>query len=135
MPCPAIGEATGARNRTERYWRMYRARPAPLLACWGLPLSSHSLPIGRFWEDLRLQISVKYLLLLVPGAGFEPATNGLQNRCSTTELTRRLKETSITYAVLRKARKANRTANCHPIATPNGSTWRRSLLLPCCRLF
>jgi hypothetical protein len=24
----------------------------------------------------------------VPGAGFEPATNGLQNRCSTTELTR-----------------------------------------------
>jgi hypothetical protein len=27
-------------------------------------------------------------LKLVPGAGFEPATNGLQNRCSTTELTR-----------------------------------------------
>jgi hypothetical protein len=30
----------------------------------------------------------KSLILLVPGAGFEPATNGLQNRCSTTELTR-----------------------------------------------
>jgi hypothetical protein len=28
------------------------------------------------------------LILLVPGAGFEPATNGLQNRCSTAELTR-----------------------------------------------
>jgi hypothetical protein len=27
----------------------------------------------------------------VPGAGFEPATNGLQNRCSTTELTRQIK--------------------------------------------
>jgi hypothetical protein len=25
----------------------------------------------------------------VPGEGFEPPTNGLQNRCSTTELTRR----------------------------------------------
>jgi hypothetical protein len=27
-------------------------------------------------------------ILLVPGEGFEPPTNGLQNRCSTTELTR-----------------------------------------------
>jgi hypothetical protein len=29
---------------------------------------------------------------LVPGDGFEPPTNGLQNRCSTTELTRRLSD-------------------------------------------
>src|SRR5262249_18928119 len=29
---------------------------------------------------------------LVPGAGFEPATNGLQNRCSTTELTRQIND-------------------------------------------
>jgi hypothetical protein len=28
------------------------------------------------------------LILLVPGEGFEPPTNGLQNRCSTPELTR-----------------------------------------------
>jgi hypothetical protein len=33
-------------------------------------------------------ISVKCLILLVPGRGFEPLTNGLQNRCSTAELTR-----------------------------------------------
>jgi hypothetical protein len=34
--------------------------------------------------------------LLVPGRGFEPLTNGLQNRCSTTELTRlRVKEVVI----------------------------------------
>ena len=30
----------------------------------------------------------KVLKLLVPAAGFEPATNGLQNRCSTPELSR-----------------------------------------------
>ena len=30
----------------------------------------------------------KYLILLVPGEGIEPPTNGLQNRCSTPELTR-----------------------------------------------
>src|SRR3974390_2301737 len=30
----------------------------------------------------------KYLKLLVPGERFELPTNGLQNRCSTTELTR-----------------------------------------------
>jgi hypothetical protein len=33
-------------------------------------------------------IGNRRIRLLVPGAGFEPATNGLQNRCSTTELTR-----------------------------------------------
>jgi hypothetical protein len=27
---------------------------------------------------------------VVPAAGFEPATNGLQNRCSTPELSRRV---------------------------------------------
>jgi hypothetical protein len=30
----------------------------------------------------------KMLVLLVPGEGIEPPTNGLQNRCSTAELTR-----------------------------------------------
>jgi hypothetical protein len=30
------------------------------------------------------------LILLVPGEGLEPPTNGLQNRCSTAELTRLL---------------------------------------------
>jgi hypothetical protein len=29
-----------------------------------------------------------YLILLVPGEGIEPPTFGLQNRCSTAELTR-----------------------------------------------
>ena len=30
----------------------------------------------------------KYLIFMVPGERFELPTNGLQNRCSTTELTR-----------------------------------------------
>ena len=30
------------------------------------------------------------LAILVPGEGLEPPTNGLQNRCSTAELTRRI---------------------------------------------
>ena len=33
-------------------------------------------------------INLKSLILLVPGEGLEPPTNGLQNRCSTAELTR-----------------------------------------------
>jgi hypothetical protein len=32
--------------------------------------------------------SAKSLISLVPGEGLEPPTNGLQNRCSTAELTR-----------------------------------------------
>ena len=30
-------------------------------------------------------------VILVPAEGFEPPTNGLQNRCSTTELSRQTK--------------------------------------------
>ena len=33
-------------------------------------------------------IRLKLLKTLVPGEGIEPPTNGLQNRCSTAELTR-----------------------------------------------
>ena len=42
------------------------------------------------WQQafFRRGLLTKLLILLVPGAGFEPATNGLQNRCSTAELTR-----------------------------------------------
>ena len=46
--------------------------------------SSHSLP-SRFTGKMTIQ---KTLEFPVPGDGFEPPTNGLQNRCSTTELTR-----------------------------------------------
>src|SRR5205814_5770667 len=37
---------------------------------------------------------------MVPGERFELPTNGLQNRCSTTELTRRMTKKSITHALL-----------------------------------
>jgi hypothetical protein len=37
---------------------------------------------------LSTQMSLNYLISLVPGERFELPTNGLQNRCSTTELTR-----------------------------------------------
>ena len=37
-----------------------------------------------------MMILTKSLILLVPGERFELPTNGLQNRCSTTELTRRI---------------------------------------------
>jgi hypothetical protein len=46
---------------------------------------------GAPWGDFGVPASasvIKLLILLVPGEGFEPPTNGLQNRCSTTELTR-----------------------------------------------
>jgi hypothetical protein len=41
----------------------------------------------------------KPLILLVPGERIELPTNGLQNRCSTAELTRRLVEISISYVL------------------------------------
>jgi hypothetical protein len=44
------------------------------------------LPTGFL---LSTQMSLNYLISLVPGERFELPTNGLQNRCSTTELTRR----------------------------------------------
>ena len=52
--------------------------------------SSHSLPIQPFWEDLGERSPPKLLTFLVPGEGFEPPANGLQNRCSTPELTRQI---------------------------------------------
>jgi hypothetical protein len=36
------------------------------------------------------------LFSLVPGEGLEPPTNGLQNRCSTAELTRRTLVVTVT---------------------------------------
>jgi hypothetical protein len=50
--------------------------------------SSHTLPDRDFWEDYGRQNSPKPLILLVPGERIELPTNGLQNRCSTAELTR-----------------------------------------------
>src|ERR1700740_66190 len=52
--------------------------------------SPHNLPNVDFWEDFLFGSLAKILILLVPGEGLEPPTNGLQNRCSTTELTRQL---------------------------------------------
>jgi hypothetical protein len=50
--------------------------------------SSHRLPGRDFWEDLAPVVLLKPLISLVPGERFELPTNGLQNRCSTAELTR-----------------------------------------------
>ena len=45
-------------------------------------------PGSIFWEDEAGKIQSKSLILLVPGERIELPTNGLQNRCSTAELTR-----------------------------------------------
>src|ERR1700740_3785711 len=52
--------------------------------------SPHNLPNVDFWEDFLFGSLAKILILLVPGEGLEPPTNGLQNRCSTAELTRHI---------------------------------------------
>jgi hypothetical protein len=54
-------------------------------------LASNVLPKPESWKPRSQKIQFKLLKLLVPGRGFEPLTNGLQNRCSTTELTRQIK--------------------------------------------
>jgi hypothetical protein len=51
-------------------------------------LASNVLPKPESWKPRSQKIQFNLLKLLVPGRGFEPLTNGLQNRCSTTELTR-----------------------------------------------
>src|SRR5436309_781299 len=57
----------------------------------GRPLPA-ALPQWRN-NNVRLQIwSSKCLICSVPGVGFEPTTCGLQNRCSTTELTRQVND-------------------------------------------
>jgi hypothetical protein len=73
----------------------FRAHPSSSRASRRWPRQAHSclLPIpfpGSYpGKGMGRQTSAKYLILLVPGEGFEPPTNGLQNRCSTAELTRR----------------------------------------------
>ena len=62
--------------------------------------SSHNLPNVDFWEDFLFGSLAKILILLVPGEGLEPPTNGLQNRCSTAELTRQKLEMSLYQALL-----------------------------------
>ena len=49
---------------------------------------SHRLPNRNFWEDWPALNYKKCLILSVPGERIELPTNGLQNRCSTAELTR-----------------------------------------------
>ena len=44
----------------------------------------------KIWKRHLAKALLKCLILLVPGERFELPTNGLQNRCSTTELTRLL---------------------------------------------
>ena len=51
--------------------------------------SSKKLPKVDSVEDTRCRMSKKCLIFLVPGERIELPTNGLQNRCSTAELTRR----------------------------------------------
>jgi hypothetical protein len=47
----------------------------------GVLQSSHSLPNRIFWEDFGPLIPSKcQMISLVPDDGFEPQTNGLQNR-------------------------------------------------------
>src|SRR5438045_880301 len=56
--------------------------------------ASNCTRLGRFMGNSHPHDQVLRRLsrwqLVVPAAGFEPATNGLQNRCSTPELSRRL---------------------------------------------
>src|SRR5262245_29862626 len=47
------------------------------------------------WKPIEFE--TKSLILLVPGERFELPTNGLQNRCSTTELTRQINGLSGVY--------------------------------------
>jgi hypothetical protein len=53
----------------------------------GFPASIGYSP-RYFLEQLTPEASAKHLILLVPGERIELPTNGLQNRCSTAELTR-----------------------------------------------
>src|SRR5262249_22913091 len=89
---PPYSRDRSAAARCHR-WRLHPRRPGRReAACCHLRSSNlrsaQDLPSAIFGQICNLEIRSKSLILLVPGAGFEPATNGLQNRCSTTELTR-----------------------------------------------
>jgi hypothetical protein len=53
------------------------------------PLKHNENACNKLRHEKGLSWKAKPLISLVPGEGLEPPTNGLQNRCSTTELTRR----------------------------------------------
>jgi hypothetical protein len=50
--------------------------------------SPQTLPRADLRVGVASKLVSKLLISLVPGERFELPTNGLQNRCSTTELTR-----------------------------------------------
>ena len=73
-----------------------------------LTVSSHSLPSG-----LSGKMTIQETLdLPVPGERFELPTNGLQNRCSTTELTR-LSPENTHILLFRKRTKTKLPPDCH----------------------
>ena len=70
-----------------------KAQRAALLGASGSlrhSAASHSLPRCNCWEAKPSKNSSKYLILLVPVERIELPTFGLQNRCSTAELNRRI---------------------------------------------
>ena len=72
--------------------------------------SSHRLPNALFWKIAAPNNCTKPLISLVPGERFELPTNGLQNRCSTTELTRHCTDLaeSLDAVLVRKPRHTSR---------------------------
>jgi hypothetical protein len=67
VPGPAVMVPPGSRASLGRFWRVASCPP-------GCPPRGH---FGRSWVH---QIATKPLISLVPGEGFEPPANGLQNR-------------------------------------------------------
>jgi hypothetical protein len=56
-----------------------------------------SYPEPEIALNASFDLCDKLLKSLVPGERFELPTNGLQNRCSTTELTRLIKDLALPY--------------------------------------
>ena len=63
-------------------------------------MCSRCVPKARLFvqEYQKLKGNPQFAAQSMPGAGFEPATFGLQNRCTTTVLTRRLRVLTRTLA-------------------------------------
>jgi hypothetical protein len=72
--------------------------PGPLLSY--PPLPSVCAPQRAPWASRRPDPKRDFAILLVPGERVELPTNGLQNRCSTAELTRQVGEISLYQRLL-----------------------------------
>ena len=125
---------------------LQRKPPSPDRLNIGTTISADVIEqrLKKVWNERAAANVAKPLILLVPGERIELPTNGLQNRCSTAELTRLINDLAFSRYQLgtnfcSPMIHAELIAFGRPTATPvfvqlSSSTWRRAFAIAFSRL-